>query len=193
MISMSSFGFNGVQNLLTTDWKLDKGLPFETASVHQGIQMPVRFASTIITSLLFHKLPTRLWAFLGVFLVIMSYGLAYCGRFIETENFVHMQYMMGVLNGTGTGIGINLCTITPQAWFEDKKRAQYQGYMTIGAPIASVVACLTWPLLVDQLTWSGAVLILIGVLSQVLYCFENQDFLEILDPDILHVFQKPSR
>ena len=38
MVSLSSFGFNAVQSLITADWKLDKGIPFETASTHTAIQ-----------------------------------------------------------------------------------------------------------------------------------------------------------
>ena len=38
LFSMSIFGFNMSMNLITADWKIDKNLPFETASIHGTFQ-----------------------------------------------------------------------------------------------------------------------------------------------------------
>ena len=92
--------------------------------------------------------------------------------------------LIGSLNGSGAGIAYALCIIVPQAWL-DKKRAQYNGYLLIGAPIGIVMSwtnsdfvrlriydlsiftkvftSYVWPLMVDHFTWSGALLVIMGL------------------------------
>ena len=130
---------------------------------------------TIITSLLLPRLRVQTWTLLSLVLLLISMAIAYAGQYVETENFVYLQVspflgdclrffkiICGSLNGSGAGIGYCLCIIVPQAWF-DKTRTQMNGYLLIGAPIGTLLTSYFWPILANYYTWSGALLIIIGL------------------------------
>ena len=182
LLSLGTFGFNTMPLVLITgDWKLDKNLPFETATLHNTfvviltdfkyfiIVFPIKLAfrniMTIATSLLLPRLRVQTWTLLSLTLLIISMGVAFSGRYVETDHFHYVQIALGILNGSGTGIAFALMVIVPQSWL-DKTRTQYNGCLLIGAPIGSIISSFIWPRLVAHFTWSGALLIIIGLQLQ---------------------------
>ena len=163
LLSFSTFGFNISLTLITADWKLDKNLPFETAATHSTLVMAFRLIMTIVTSALLPKMYVKNWTLLSLVLLTLSMGLAFTGRYVTSpDDFYNLQVIVGVLNGSGVGIAYALMIIVPQAWL-DKTRTQYNGLLLIGAPIGNVITSFVWPRLVDCFTWSGALLIIIGL------------------------------
>jgi len=165
-ISTFIYGYNVTCSLLTATWKTSLGLEFETASIHQTLQLTCRYLSTILTSLFLDRLSTSTWVLITVICMMACYATVFIGSFF-VDYFIFFQIVYGVLNGFGVGIGYTLCIVTPQAWL-DQKRAQLNGFILIGAPLGAFGFSMLWPWMVNMFTWSGALLISIGIVSNIL-------------------------
>ena len=159
------FGIQICQHLLTQQWKLSLGLPFTTASTHQIIGGTVRFAVTFLISPIIHNFSATNLAIVSSFCLIMSYTTVFMWNFLQlpVDLFIIAQIMFGVFNGTGSGIGYATVNIVTQQWL-DKKRAKLNPYIMAGSPIFALSGTILFTVMCDLYTWSGAVLVLIGLM-----------------------------
>ena len=144
-----------------------------------------RYSSTILATALLDKYPIRFWTILSISCLVGSYILVYfTGYYATRDNFVYIQVIFGLLNGIGTGtgksqafctvlhtvcgmrirryLGWTCCNVVSQQWL-DKKRAELNPYLLLGAPIVSISSLPLFNWLCQTYTWSGACLISAGI------------------------------
>ena len=165
-------------------------MPFQTAAMHSLFFIFGRYSSTILATALLDKYPIRFWTILSIACLVGSYVLVYfTGFFATRDNFVYVQVIFGLLNGIGTGTGWSIlvtdvvrgvlsptvfqpvnewfsgwtcCNVVSQQWL-DKKRAELNPYLLLGAPIISISSLPLFNWLCQTYTWSGACLISAGI------------------------------
>ena len=159
------FGIQIVQHLLTREWKASLGLPFLTAPTHQIVGGMVRYAVTVVASAYVHRVRARLLALVSCSSLILAYCTIYFWHLfrLPVDYFIIAQIIFGVFNGVSSGIGYATVNIVTQQWL-DKKRAKLNPYIMAGSPVFALFGTILFSYLCNVYTWSGAVLIQIGVL-----------------------------
>ena len=159
------FGIQIVQHLLTREWKASLGLPFLTAPTHQIVGGMVRYAVTVVASAYVHRVRARLLALISCSSLILAYCTIYFWHLfrLPVDYFIIAQIIFGVFNGVSSGIGYATVNIVTQQWL-DKKRAKLNPYIMAGSPVFALFGTILFSYLCNVYTWSGAVLIQIGVL-----------------------------
>ena len=67
--------------------------------------MAFRNIVTIGTSLLLSRLRVQTWTLLSLTLLMISMGVAFCGRYVTSADFYYLQIVLGILNGSAGGQG----------------------------------------------------------------------------------------
>ena len=101
--------------------------------------------------------------------VLSAYALVFLWNWFQlsVDYFLLVQITFGVLIGVSSGVGYSTVNIVTQQWL-NKKRASLNPYLMIGSPLVALFAAPAFPALCKLYTWSGSVLIIIGLL---LNCF----------------------
>ena len=96
----------------------------------------------------------------------MAYSVILAGGLLDLKGnyFILCQALFGIFTGIAAGVGFCCCTITTQQWM-DKKRARLNPFLIIGAPVFAFIAPKLFNWLCDLYSWTGAVLISIGILA----------------------------
>lgn len=159
------FGIQIVQHLLTREWKASLGLPFMTAPTHQIVGGMVRYAVTVLASAYVHRVRARLLALVSCSSLILAYCTVYFWNLfrLPVDYFIVAQIIFGIFNGVSSGIGYATVNIVTQQWL-DKKRAKLNPFIMAGSPVFALFGTILFSYLCDVYTWSGAVLIQIGIL-----------------------------
>ena len=168
------------------NYSIHSDLPFQTAALHSLFFIFGRYSSTILATALLNKYPIRFWTILSISCLVGSYIFVYFNGFFATrDHFVYIQVIFGLLNGIGTGtgkfqaffsvmhtvcgigicryLGWTCCNVVSQQWL-DKKRAELNPYLLLGAPIVSILSLPLFNWLCQTYTWSGACLISAGII-----------------------------
>ena len=98
--------------------------------------------------------------------IIIAYSVILAGGLLDLKGnyFMLCQALFGIFTGIAAGVGFCCCTITTQQWM-DKKRARLNPFLIIGAPAFAFIAPKLFNWLCDLYSWTGAVLISIGILA----------------------------
>ena len=98
--------------------------------------------------------------------IIIAYSVILAGGLLDLKGnyFILCQALFGIFTGIAAGVGFCCCTITTQQWM-DKKRARLNPFLIIGAPVFAFIAPKLFNWLCDLYSWTGAVLISIGILA----------------------------
>lgn len=79
------------------------------------------------------------------------------------DYYLYVQTLFGSLLGMASGVGYSTVNIVTQQWF-DKKRDVLNPYIMLGSPVCGMIATPLFTYLCDVYSWTGAVLIIIGIL-----------------------------
>ena len=159
------FGIQIVQHILTREWKTSLGLPFMTAPTHQIVGGMVRYFVTTVASAYVNRINTRILSAVSCSSLIMAYVTVYLWHLfhLPVDYFIIAQIIFGIFNGISSGVGYATVNIVTQQWL-DKKRAKLNPYIMAGSPIFALFGTVLFSYLCDVYTWSGAILIQIGIL-----------------------------
>ena len=106
------------------------------------------------------------YTILSISSIIVAYAVILAGGLLDLKGnyFILCQALFGIFTGIAAGVGFCCCTITTQQWM-DKKRARLNPFLIIGAPVFAFIAPKLFNWLCDLYSWTGAVLISIGILA----------------------------
>ena len=106
------------------------------------------------------------YTILSISSIIVAYAVILAGGLLDLKGnyFILCQTFFGIFTGIAAGVGFCCCTITTQQWM-DKKRARLNPFLIIGAPVFAFIAPKLFNWLCDLYSWTGAVLISIGILA----------------------------
>ena len=135
------------------------------ASIHQRMWLGFLYIGMAVTSRTYNRFSPQKWLIIGTVLSTIGYSSLLLVQYVPMAYFAACQVACGVIAGFGGGIAMANIIITPQAWL-DKTRDKLNPYLFLGAPLFSAIAAPLGQFLIYKYTWSGAVLIFIGVVVQ---------------------------
>lgn len=165
LLSGFTFGLPAFQGVLTAQWKVEYGFPQEQASLHQRYFQGFLYFGSMILSAFYKKLGPRTWLAISSLLGVVGYFVIFIAFYLPMSYFPMCQVAMGILAGAGAGLSFGIICITPQHWL-DKTQQSMNPYLFIGAPIMVTLSSYAGGFLINQYTWSGAHLIMIGFFLQ---------------------------
>ena len=134
----------------------------DVASIHHRIWQGFYYIGLSVTAINYGRLSPKSWLILGTVMGLVGYPLLLCLRFVPISWFPFFQTLFGIIAGLGAGVCFCPIIITPQSWL-DKTRDQLTPYIFIGAPLFSTFAAPLSLVLIETYSWSGALILVIGM------------------------------
>merc|ERR1712131_8784 len=182
ILSGFTFGLPVFGGVLTAQWKDEYGLDVDTASIHQRYFQAFLYFGNVILCAFYQKLTPQQWLIVSSLVGTVGHGVLYAAYWLPLKYLILCQYVFGILGGLGSGFSFGLICLTPQHWL-DKTREQMNPYLFIGAPI---LVCFIAPFgmaLVNLMSWSGALLMIIAIFLHqwIITCFFIEHPSEVVD------------
>jgi len=182
ILSGFTFGLPVFGGCLTAQWKKEYDLDVDTASIHQRYFQAFLYFGNVILCAFYQKLTPQQWLIVSSLVGTLGYGVLYAAYWLPLKYLIVCQYVFGILGGLGSGFSFGLICLTPQHWL-DKTREKMNPYLFIGAPIFVCAIAPGGMALVDYMSWSAALLVIIAIFLHqwIITCFFIEHPSEVVD------------